>query len=214
MLTHSTAFPINTFKPFCALPNRSEQILLELPQALLVLLPDRQLVFANEKAESLLASGYARDIHRRLISIGQLRAPLIEDLLRLAQYGHGARAGLWFPKLQTGWLNASRVPPGITSSTDWPPDSLLLLIHLDEPKLTQPARIDALCQQCGLTRTERYVLLLLADGMAAQDIARQLVLQISTVRTHIRNLLSKTHSPSLMQLVRQVGSTDQLEACL
>jgi DNA-binding NarL/FixJ family response regulator len=65
-----------------------------------------------------------------------------------------------------------------------------------------------------LTRTERYVLLLLADGMAAQDVARQLALLVSTIRTHIRNLLGKTRSPSLMQLVRQLGSTTPPAACM
>ena len=191
----------------------SEQILRELPQPLLVVRPDRRLVFANADAEVLLSNGYARDKDAHLMSVGQLGANCIEGLLRRAWEGRGAQAGLWFPELRTGWLGVSRVPPGVTSGTNWPFESLLLLIHLDEPQLTQSARIDALCKQCGLTSTERYVLLLLADGMTAQLIAQQLVVQISTVRSHIRNLLGKTHSSSLMQLVRHVGSTQPLGAC-
>jgi len=213
MQTHSTVSTSGTLKPAFSAANRPEQILLDLPQALLVLLPDRRLLFANSSAEVLLVNGYARDIGGRLMSIGQLSARFLEDLLRRALDGHGAQAGVWFPELQTGWLSASRMPFGISNSTGWPADSMLLLIHLDEPKLTQQARIDALCQQCGLTRAERYVLLLLADGMAAQDVARQLALQVSTIRTHIRNLLGKTRSPSLMQLVRQLGSTAPLSVC-
>lgn len=222
MLTTTTAFraeplppptSFTAFTPFKAphsAANRAEQVLLELPQALLVLQADRQLLFANENATELLARGHGRVQEGRLMAVGQLAAPFLEDLLEHARDGHRAETGLWFREWQTGWLSVSRVPPGITRSADWPADSLLLLIHLDEPKLTQPARIDALCQQCGLTRTERYVLLLLADGMPAQDIARQLAVQVSTIRTHIRNLLGKTCTPSLMQLVRQVGSTQPL----
>lgn len=213
MLSHAPGLSDQALHVFGPPLNRAEQILLELPQALLVLRPDRRLVFTNAKAEQLLHSGHAQDSGGRLMAVGQLTALAIEDLLHAAQLGHAAQAGLWFPTLQTGWLSVSRVPSGIANSTDWPLDSLLLLVHLDEPKLTQPARIDALCQQSGLTQTERYVLLLLADGMAAQDIARQLALQISTIRTHIRNLLGKTRSPSLMQLVRWLGSTQAPEAC-
>ena len=211
MLTTSIPVSVRSFQSAGAVPNRSEQILLELPQALMVLRPDCQLVFANANARALLESGRAHDLEGRLIGIGQLGASPLEALLRRAQEGNGARVGLWFPAMRTGWLSASPVPTSITGSADWPSDSLLLLVHLDEPGLSQPARIEALCQRCGLTRTERYVLLLLADGMVAQEIARQLALRISTVRTHIRNLLGKTRSPSLMQLVRQVGSTEPLE---
>jgi DNA-binding CsgD family transcriptional regulator len=214
MQTQSTAFPARSVEPFCATPNRSEEILLELPQALLVLLPDRSLVFANASAEDLLTDGFAREIDGRLTRIGQLDAPLIEDLLRRTGAGHGTQAGLWFREMQAGWVSASRVPPAITGNTDWPPESVLLLIHLDEPKLTQPARVEALCERCGLTPTERYVLLLLADGMVPQEIARQLAVQVCTIRTHIRNLLGKTRWPSLMHLVRQVGSTAPLEGCM
>jgi DNA-binding CsgD family transcriptional regulator len=213
MLTYSTDHPESTFRPFFAQPNLTEQILLDLPQAILVLLPSRKLVFANANAEVLLARGLARDGHGCLTKLGQLGATPIDELLRRAHDGRGTQIGLWFPNMQTGWLNASRIPSGIASGADWPQESLLLLIHLDEPKLSQPARIDALCERHGLTRTERYVLLLLADGMPAQDIARQLALRISTVRTHVRSLLGKTGLPSLMQLVRQVGSTEPLEAC-
>ena len=214
MLTLSPQTSNVPLKSRAAIPSRSEQILHDLPQPMLVVRPDRRLMFANASAEAMLSNGYGRDRDAHLMSIGQLDAPVIEGVLRRALDGRGAKVGLWFPELRTGWLSVSRVPPGITSSTDWPFDSLLLLIHLDEPKLSQPARIDGLCQQCGLTCTERYVLLLLADGMAAQDIAQHLAVQISTIRSHIRSLLGKTHAPSLMQLVRQVGSTEPLGTCV
>lgn len=213
MQTLSTAFTVSSPPPFYTPPNRSEQILRELPQALLVVLPDRRLLFANASAETLLANRQARQVEGRLMDLGQLSAPMIEDVLRQARDRHGVRTGLWFKGLQTGWVSASRVPFSIASGADWPLDSVLLLVHLDEPQLTQSARIEALCQHCGLTPAERYVLLLLADGMVAQDVARHLAVRVCTVRTHIRNLLGKTSSPSLMQLVRQVGSTQPLDAC-
>jgi DNA-binding CsgD family transcriptional regulator len=213
MHTLSTVFAASNPHAICTPPNRSEQVLRDLPQPLIVLRPDRRLLFVNASAELLLAHRQAGEVEGRLMHLGQLTAPLIEELLRQARAGSGTRAGLWFKGLQTGWLSATRVPYGMASSADWPLDSVLLLIHQDEPRLAHAARVDALCQQCGLTPTERYVLLLLADGLVAQDVARQLAVQLSTVRTHIRNLLSKTGSPSLMQLLRQLGSTQPLETC-
>ena len=94
----------------------------------------------------------------------------------------------------------------IARGADWPEGCLLLMVHLDQPGLTQSARIEALCRQCRLTHTERYVLMLLADGQAVEAAARQLGLRISTLRTHVRHLLGKTEAPSLMQLLRWLGS--------
>jgi len=88
--------------------------------------------------------------------------------------------------------------------------AVLLALHLDQPALTQAARIDALTRQCRLSQAERQVLLLLADGDPVDAVARHLGLCVSTVRSHVRNLLGKTQAPSLMQLLRWTGSAQAL----
>ena len=189
--------------------SRAEQVLMGLPQPLVVVLQDRRIVFANPDAERLFAEGQACRMAERLMGLGQLKANKIEDLLRLAAAGQPAQAGLWFSQgMRTGWLDVSGVTGWLSRGAEWPAGCLLLLLHLDAPALTQEARIDAICQQCRLTATERYVLMLLADGLQVEAVARQLELQVSTLRSHVRNLLSKTQAPSLMQLVRWVGSSD------
>jgi len=188
-------------------PGRAELVLKDLPQPILVALPDRRIINANAKAEQMFESGQACRMAERLMGLGQLKASKIEALLRLAASGQAATVGLWFtPSLRTGWLDVSTVVPALARGADWPAECLLLLVHLDEPRLTQGARIDALCQQCRLTNTERYVLMLLADGLAVEEAARQLELKISTLRSHVRNLLGKTRAGSLMQLMRWLGS--------
>ncbi len=186
---------------------RAEQILAGVPQALLAVLPDRRIAFVNASAEALFAEGQACRMADRLMGVGQLKANRIEECLRQAAAGQRAMEALWFtPELRTGWMEAEPMPPSLSRHAEWPTNSLLLLIHVDEPALSQGARIDALCQQCQLTRTERYVLMLLADGLAVEAVARHLGLQVSTLRSHVRNVLGKTQAPSLMQLVRWLGS--------
>ena len=87
---------------------------------------------------------------------------------------------------------------------------MLLVVQVDQPALTQSARIDALTRQCHFSPAERHVLMLLADGMTVEIAARHLGLQLSTVRSHVRNLLGKSQSPSLMQLLRWTGSAASL----
>ena len=191
--------------------NRAEQVLTGLPHPVIVLQADRRLIFANPDAERLFACAHAGRAAERLMSLGQLDAVKLEQLLRMTVSGNPALAGLWFaPGLQTGRLNLSVLSADIARVADWPAASLLLLVHLDEPGLAQTARIDAVCRQCKLTNTERYVLMLLADGLAVEAAARQLGLRISTLRTHVRHLLEKTQAASLMQLVRWLGSAAPL----
>jgi DNA-binding CsgD family transcriptional regulator len=182
-----------------------------LPQPLLVLRVDRRLMFANASAAQLLAEGLWQSRAEHLMSLGQLDAPHLEELLSLAAAGSSSRTGLWFtPSLTTGWLHAAPLAPAIARTSGWPERSVLLAIHLDQPALTQAARIEALTRQCRLSQAERQVLLLLADGEPVEATSRHLGLCISTVRSHVRNLLGKTQAPSLMQLLRWTGSAQAL----
>lgn len=187
------------------------QVLAALPQPLLVLLPDRRLLFANASAEHLLDEGLGQSRSGHLMSMGQLDASRLAELLALAAAGSSSRTGLWFtPGLATGWLHAAALAQAITWAAGWPRESVLLTVHLDQPALTQAARIDALTRRCRLSQAERHVLMLLADGEPVDATSRHLGLCVSTVRSHVRNLLGKTQAPSLMQLLRWTGSAAAL----
>jgi len=186
-------------------------VLAALPQPLLVLRPDRRLLFANANAEHLLSEGLGQARSSHLMSMGQLDATRLADVLALAAAGSASRTALWFtPSLATGWLHAAPLAPAIALAADWPTSSVLLAVHLDQPALTQAARIEALTRQCRLSQAERQVLLLLADGEGVEATSRHLGLCVSTVRSHVRNLLGKTQAPNLMQLLRWTGSAASL----
>lgn len=190
---------------------QSHHVLSALPQPLLVLRPDRRLLFCNTSAEHLFTDKLGQVRSEHLMSLGQLDAPHLGELLTQAALGTSSHIGLWFtPSLATGWLHTAPLAPAIAQACDWPLQSVLLAVHLDQPALTQAARIDALTRQCRLSQAERHVLLLLADGEPVDATSRHLGLCISTVRSHVRSLLGKTQAPNLMQLLRWTGSAQTL----
>ncbi|MFC8195878.1 response regulator [Streptomyces sp. NPDC060006] len=73
-----------------------------------------------------------------------------------------------------------------------------LLERLSEPEPTGPAEetLD------GLTARETEVLVLIADGLTNQEIARKLHVSTATVKTHINNLFAKTGLKDRAQAVR------------
>ncbi len=193
--------------------SRAEHVLTVLPQPLMVLQADRRMVFTNPSAERLFADGKARHAAQRLMSVGQIEGAALEQMLRSTGEDQARQAGLWFtPGLQTAWLHASLLAPAVALAAQWPDGCLLVMVHFDQPVLAHGARIEALCRQCRLSNAERYVLLLLADGLTVEAAARQLDVQVSTLRTHVRQLLGKTQAPTLMQLLRWLGSPAPMSA--
>lgn len=64
----------------------------------------------------------------------------------------------------------------------------------------------------GLTHSEEQVLGILCQGCSAPEVARQLHIAVSTVRSHVRSLCAKTQCNSVRALVRQVAVLPPLGA--
>lgn len=75
-----------------------------------------------------------------------------------------------------------------------------LLERLSQPEPGPPATVEA--PPDGLTARETEVLLLIAEGLSNQEIARKLHVSTATVKTHINNLFSKTGLKDRAQAVR------------
>jgi len=72
-----------------------------------------------------------------------------------------------------------------------------LLERLSEPEPVAPAQAPD-----GLTARETEVLVLIAEGLSNQEIARRLHVSTATVKTHINNLFTKTGLKDRAQAVR------------
>lgn len=57
----------------------------------------------------------------------------------------------------------------------------------------------------GLTNTEEHVLGILCQGYSAPEIASQMKVAVSTVRSHVRSLCAKTRSSGVRELVKRVA---------
>lgn len=177
------------------------------PQAVLVLRCDRQLIYTNPAAESLLTLGEAKAAAGRLECLGQLDAAELDRLLARAAAGATEEQGLWFgPDLQTGRVHAASLPARTARAAAWPEGALLLTVQRDAPRISQAARIAGLASRCGLSPSERQVLELLCAGLSVGQVADRLDVRVSTVRTHVRGLLEKTSAGRLMLLLAQMGA--------
>ncbi|WP_329320825.1 MULTISPECIES: response regulator transcription factor [unclassified Streptomyces] len=74
-----------------------------------------------------------------------------------------------------------------------------LLERLSQPEAPSPAPVEP---PDGLTARETEVLLLIAEGLTNQEIARKLHVSTATVKTHINNLFAKTGLKDRAQAVR------------
>ncbi|MFI7384074.1 response regulator [Streptomyces sp. NPDC049813] len=74
-----------------------------------------------------------------------------------------------------------------------------LLERLSAPEAAAPAAQEP---PDGLTAREAEVLVLIADGLSNQEIARRLQVSTATVKTHINNLFAKTGLKDRAQAVR------------
>ncbi|MEV6054074.1 response regulator transcription factor [Streptomyces sp. NPDC052107] len=79
-----------------------------------------------------------------------------------------------------------------------------LLERLSQPEPSSPATVEA--PPDGLTARETEVLLLIAEGLSNQEIARKLHVSTATVKTHINNLFAKTGLKDRAQAVRYAYS--------
>ncbi|MGV4987268.1 response regulator transcription factor [Streptomyces sp. NRAIS4] len=79
-----------------------------------------------------------------------------------------------------------------------------LLERLSQPEAGPPATTEA--PPDGLTARETEVLLLIAEGLSNQEIARKLHVSTATVKTHINNLFAKTGLKDRAQAVRYAYS--------
>jgi DNA-binding CsgD family transcriptional regulator/PAS domain-containing protein len=179
-----------------------------LPNPVLVLHGDGTIAHANPSAEVLLRRGtMLRAEWGRLVKAGQYQAQEVSVLARSAAAGVAQSVGLWVngrEPFETATLQLTKVPPGSAMDDRWPGARVVATLHVDG-RPEHASRLDALARRHGFTRTEREILLQLAEGATPREAAERNGVRVSTVRTHIRHLLEKSGSRRMVDLIRTLG---------
>lgn len=172
----------------------------ELAHGVMVISLDGRLLHANQAARHELARRGVPGSGGRLLSgLASHEARALQDAL--AKVADGKRSLLTLSLGEGAALSVAVLP-------------------LKEPELGRPGKAAlvfaraSVCESLmlcffarshGLTNTEEHVLGILCQGYSAPEIATQMNVAVSTVRSHVRSLCAKTRSSGVRELVKRVA---------
>ncbi len=107
----------------------------------------------------------------------------------------------------TGGSTSLAVVP-LNRQSAGPCDRIALLLSREEP--CEPTLFASFAQSHRLTRTEEQVLQLLCRCLRTPEIALQMKVAVSTIRSHVRSLCVKTSSHGVRQLINLVSALPQI----
>lgn len=171
----------------------------ELAHGVLVVTIDSRLVHANQAARNELARRRVLVCRNDLL---QASSPESERILQeaLARAAEGKRSLVELAAPAGPGLAIAALP--LKSPAGARPRAALFFARAaicDSLMLCFYARAN------GLTATEEQVLGILCQGFSAPQVAAQLKVAVSTVRSHVRSLCAKTRSSGVRELVSRVA---------
>lgn len=167
-----------------------------------------QLLHANQVARNELARRRALAVHE-----GQLHTTDARDARALVQAlakAEGGRRSLI--ALRTGpgpgRMSVAVLPLRSYEGQGAGPVALVF----SRPLVCESLMLCFFARSHGLTPTEEQVLTILCQGYSTPQVALQLKIAVSTVRSHVRSMCTKTHSRGVRALVGQVAVLPPLAA--
>jgi DNA-binding CsgD family transcriptional regulator len=171
----------------------------ELAHGVLIASSQGRLLHANQAARQVLSRRHALALQDGHL---QTRDPAQARLLQqaLAKAATGRRSLVTLPTAG-GWsLSVALVPLRSDGSPAAP-----IALFLSRPGVCDSLMLCFFARSYGLTNSEEQVLAILCQGYSAPEIAVQLKVAVSTVRSHVRSLCAKTHSNGVRALVGRVA---------
>ena len=172
----------------------------ELAHGIVVASPHGRVLHANQAARQEMSKRQAlllRDGHLQAHEPNQSRI-LVQAL---AKGGAGRRSMICL-RSEAGWmLSVAIVPLRIENPSQEP----TLAVFLSRASVCDPLMLCFFARTHGLTSSEEQVLAILCQGYSAPEVAVQLHVAVSTVRSHVRSLCAKTQSNGVRTLVGRVA---------
>ena len=176
----------------------------ELAHGVMIVNPQGWILHANRAALSVLERCVGLTT-----SHGGLKLKSVSDQNGLTQALEQAASGkrsLTRFEGTGGSTSLAAVP--LTRQSAGPCDRIALLLSREES--CEPTLFAAFAQSHRLTRTEELVLQLLCRCLSAPEIALQMKVAVSTIRSHVRSLCVKTSTHGVRQLINRVTALPQL----
>lgn len=177
-------------------------VLDEVDYGLMLLSADGLVVHANHAALRELGSSHPLELRsRRLRTRDAQEQPAFSDALEGARR-RGVRSLL---NLGTGSakVGLSIVPLPLPLSSRGGGQAVLMT--LQRAQLVESLSVGAFARAHHLSQREQEVLTALCEGLRPTQIAERMGVAVATVRSHVHNLKEKTHSGSMVELVKQVA---------
>jgi len=171
----------------------------ELAYGVLLVTAKGQLLHANLAARQEIARRKVLAIHEgQLHATDPAQARLLVQALAKAEGGRRSLVAL----RQGGTRLSIAVVP---LRSDRPREIPSVALIFSRPAVCDPVMLCFFARAYGLTPSEEQVLAILCQGYSAPEIAQQLEVAVSTVRSHVRSLCTKTHSNGVRALVAQIA---------
>ncbi len=175
------------------------------------------IVGGNSQAQKILneAGGLANKNNKLVhdnIETQKLLYSAIKDVVSSVSSGNDPRVN----HLEITRCSAPQIPLKATvcslagnteNLSGWVTDQMTVAVFLTDPLVSYENQVEQLQQLHGLTLAEAKILTSLADGQRVREIAEQSKRSVETVRTHIKNLMSKMGVSRQADLVRLVLSS-------
>ncbi len=176
----------------------------EIDYGLVLLDGQRQVWHANHLARVELTRGPLLGLREgRLHTRDPARQPALDHAIARAGEGVRSMVNLREDDGVGPGTSMAFVPMGHPAECF--PDKLPVMGITCRQLLCEKISLHFFSQSYGLTRTEEAVLLDLVQGMEVEDIGRTRCLAVSTVRSHVKKLRSKTRSSSMRELLNKVS---------
>lgn len=187
-------------------------VLDEIDYGLMLLSGDGLVAHANHAALRELNSVHPLELRSRRL---RARDPLEHQALSAAldnAHRRGARS-LVNVGSDAARMGLSIVPlPLPLSSRETEGNAVLLT--LQRTQLVEKLSVGAFARERGLSQREQEVLGALCEGLRPNQIAERMGVAVATVRSHVHNLKEKTHSRSMVDLVKQIALLPPLVTAL
>jgi DNA-binding CsgD family transcriptional regulator len=171
----------------------------ELAHATLITGIDGRVLHANQSARRELARNRIVMVHRGVLQA--CRADSDAELhLALGRASQGKRSLLQLEAVDGPGLPVAVLP--LKSPTG---EAEKAAIVFARPAVCDPLMLCFFGRRHGLTATEQQVLRFLCEGLSAPQIAKQMSVAVSTVRSHVRSMSAKTRTSGVRELVGRLA---------